>query len=44
MQYVEAPDKIVFPNKEKFAQTCYNYKAYVAAKDEDIYGIEDSGL
>lgn len=44
MQYVEAPDQIVFPNKEAFAQQCNNYKAYAANKGEDSYGVYDSGL
>ena len=44
MQYVEAPDQVVFPNKEEFAQTCNNYKAYAASKPEDPYGVLDSGL
>lgn len=44
MQYVEAPDKVVFPNKEEFAQTCSNYKTYAANKGEDPYGVYDSGL
>jgi hypothetical protein len=44
MQYVEAPDQIVFPNKEAFAQQCNNYKAYAANKGEDPYGVYDSGL
>lgn len=44
MQYVESPDKINFPNKEDFARTCNNYKAYAANKPEDPYGVLDSGL
>ncbi|KAM0704513.1 hypothetical protein Q7P35_008747 [Cladosporium inversicolor] len=44
MQYVEAPDQVVFPNKEEFAQTCNNYKAYAASKPEDPHGVLDSGL
>ena len=44
MQYVEAPDKVVFPNKDDFAKTCNNYKAYAANKGEDPYGVYDSGL
>jgi len=44
MQYVESPDKVVFPNKGEFAQTCNNYKAYAANKGEDPYGVYDSGL
>ena len=41
MQYVEAPDQVVFPNKDDFAKTCNNYKADAANKGEDLY---DSGL
>lgn len=44
MQYVEQPDKIVFPNKDDFAKTCNNYKAYAANKASDTYGVYDSGL
>lgn len=44
MQYVEAPDQVVFPNKDDFAKTCNNYKAYAANKGEDLYGVYDSGL
>jgi hypothetical protein len=44
MQYVEAPDKIVFPDKTAFAETCNNYKTYAANKVADDYGVRDSGL
>jgi hypothetical protein len=44
MQYVEQPDKVVFPDKTAFAKTCSNYKSYQSNKALNVYGVMDSGL
>lgn len=44
MQYVEQPNQVVFPDKDAFAKTCNNYKAYASNKKSDTYGVYDSGL